>query len=114
HETLMKFKEYFACQQIRKLADQEIHHAGLIMGFGDRQAKQQRFKVLSNELADLPVDVTEYRKAIDNWLATRVNDGQSTQQLLSENRSSVFAKKVTRGESTVLHIKTTLDLAVSS
>ncbi|HAT2138569.1 TPA: hypothetical protein I8027_000977 [Legionella pneumophila] len=114
HETLMKFKEYFACQQIRKLADQEIHHAGLIVGFGDRQAKQQRFKVLSNELADLPVDVTEYRKAIDNWLATRVNDGQTTQQLLSENRSSIFAKKVTHGENTMLDIKTTLELAVSS
>ncbi|HHL3491268.1 TPA: MBL fold metallo-hydrolase [Legionella pneumophila] len=114
HGTLMKFKEYFACQQVKKLADQEIHHTGGIVGFGDRQAKQQQFKVLSNQLADLPEDVTEYRKAIDNWLSTRVNDGQSTQQLLSENRSSVFAKKVTHGESTVLHIKTTLDLAVST
>ncbi len=104
--TVTKFNEYFACQQVRKMVDQEIHHGT------NREEKQEAFKELSNQLANVDNDVETYQRVVNDWLNKSANDKQSTQQMLSENRSSFFAKPATHAETTVSDIKKALDRTV--
>lgn len=110
NETLIKFKEYFTCQQVRRLVDQEIHRIDYIASKREREDKQQLFQVLSDQLADLPEEVEKYRKVISDWLATRTRNNQSTQQLFSERSLSFFAHAETSREAIVQNPKTTLGM----
>ncbi|MBI2785980.1 MAG: MBL fold metallo-hydrolase [Legionella longbeachae] len=94
NKTKSKLKEYFACQKVRRLVDQELQHTDNFLGDTRCESKQQAFKLLSNQLVDLPYEVAEYQKRFKAWLLAKVNDNQSVQQLLCENRSSFFARGV--------------------
>jgi L-ascorbate metabolism protein UlaG (beta-lactamase superfamily) len=85
---LDKFKEYFDCQQVRKLVDQEIHNSGWILSGPDRSQKQEAFMNLSDQLAKTPQDKGNYQKVLDKWLKTKANANadQTNDQMLSAHR----------------------------
>ena len=95
--TRKEFKNYFARQQVRKLADQESQNKGRLLG-SDRSAKQHAFQILADQLADLPEGSNEYRDTIFHWLETRTENKQAVKDMLVANRSHLFPRSKTQSE----------------
>lgn len=100
-----KFKEYFDCQQVRKLVDEEIHNPGRVFVGADRSQKQAAFMTLSDQLAKAPKDKESYKNILEIWLKTKplASDNQTNEQMLSENRSG--NKEITHSKEVVNHLQ---------
>jgi L-ascorbate metabolism protein UlaG (beta-lactamase superfamily) len=83
--SIDKFKEYFACQQIRKLVDQEVHNSGWFIERGDRSSKQKAFRTLGDHLAKVPAE--GYKEVFTKWRKEERTDGQINEVLLAQPRS---------------------------
>lgn len=105
-KILYKMREFYVCQQIRKTVNHQINNTGgIIIGAMDRKSKQHAFRDLSDKLALASPEFAQYQNIITEWRTTKVNETQSTQQLLSENRAAFFKQDVTHSIKTLKNIE---------
>ncbi|MBA3537578.1 MAG: MBL fold metallo-hydrolase [Tatlockia sp.] len=102
-----KFKEYFACQQIRKLVDQEVHNSGWFIEGGDRSSKQKAFRTLADQLAKVPAQA--YGEVFTKWKEEERTDGQINKELLAKPRSIQAENETTHSMKILSEINTLIN-----
>lgn len=103
NDTKKELKDYFICQQIRQLVDEESQNKGSFFKLTElfkhsRTEKQKLFQKLADELVNLPEGLKEYRNTFSHWLTSN----PSAKQILTANRSRLFGRSKPRSEE-VLH-----------